>query len=224
MRAVPRWMATGSSLAALVLAATTSTAADPAQAGGHTFGQATLLRFAALPARTFIPAGEPSGAALGTAPINGVTPPFPDQPVQGFSGIVRNCDDTFDVLSDNGYGAQTNSADFALRIHRIAPNFTTGGVDVVGGINLADPDARVQFPLVRADRVLTGADFDPESVIREPGGAYWIGEEFGPFLLHVDRAGRLLQPPVPVPVCTPRKTRCAATPHPTCHTVAAWKA
>lgn len=43
-----------------------------------------------LPALTFRPGTEPSGSLPGTTPINGVTPPFADQPVQGFSGLRRN--------------------------------------------------------------------------------------------------------------------------------------
>jgi hypothetical protein len=200
-RTATRWTAIGSGVAALVLAATAtaSASAGPPRTAEHDFGPATLTQFAALPAATFVPASEPSGGALGTEPINGVTPPFVDQPIQGFSGILRNRDGTFDVLSDNGYGAQANSADFVLRIQRIAPDFGTGHLDVVGGINLTDPDHRVPFPLVRADRVLTGADFDPESIIRQGDGSYWIGDEFGPFLLHADRAGRLLTAPIPIP-------------------------
>jgi hypothetical protein len=163
------------------------------------FGPAVLTGFAALPAQTFVSASEPSGSLIGTAPINGVTPPFADQPVQGFSGILRNPDGTFDALSDNGYGNKANSADFVLRIHRIAPDFATGTVDVVGGINLSDPKGFVPFPLTRPDRVLTGADFDVESFVRLRDGSYWLGDEFGPWLLHVDRAGRLLQAPVPLP-------------------------
>ena len=142
---------------------------------------------------------SPPGSLLGTAPSNGVTPPFADQPIQGFSGIVRNSDGTFEVLSDNGYGNKANSADFVLRIQRIAPDFAAGAVDVVGGINLTDPGGHVPFPLTRPDRVLTGADFDVESIVRVPDGSYWIGDEFGPYLLHVDRAGRVLQAPVATP-------------------------
>jgi hypothetical protein len=159
----------------------------------------TLTGFAALPALTFVPGSEPSGTALSTAPVNGVAAPWADQPVQGFSGVLRNGDGTYDVLSDNGYGTKANSADFLLRIQHLGPVVRTGKVDVLGGINLTDPDRMVPFPLVRADRVLTGADFDVESIVRGRDGSLWIGDEFGPWLLHFDRAGRLLTAPIPLP-------------------------
>ncbi|HEV8555594.1 MAG TPA: esterase-like activity of phytase family protein [Actinophytocola sp.] len=190
-------LAVGLSVLALTLVPVPGAAAPTDRLGG--FGQATLTRFAALPAATFVPGSDPSGAALGAAPINGITPPFADQPVQGFSGILRNADGTFDAVSDNGYGSKANSADFLLRIQRIAPDFGAGTVDVVGGITLTDPNGKVPFPLIRPDRVLTGADLDIESIVRIADGTYWIGDEFGPYLLHFDRTGRLLAPPVPLP-------------------------
>jgi hypothetical protein len=52
----------------------------------------TPTGFASLPALTFVPGSEPSGAALGTAPVNGISAPRDYQPVQGFSGVVRNGD------------------------------------------------------------------------------------------------------------------------------------
>jgi hypothetical protein len=172
--------------------------ASPAAADrdGEDFGRATLTGFAALPAERFVPGSEASGTAIGTGPFNGITPPFADQPVQGFSGVVDRHDGTFDVLSDNGYGNKANSADFLLRVHRIEPDPRTGTTAVRGGFGLSDPDHHVPFPLTRADRVLTGADFDVESMTRMPDGTYWTGDEFGPFLLHFSSAGRLLEAPV----------------------------
>ncbi|MFC8089875.1 esterase-like activity of phytase family protein [Streptomyces sp. NPDC057301] len=172
--------------------------ASPAVAdrGGQGFGRATLTGFASLPAETFVPGSEPSGSAIGAGPFNGIAAPFAHQPVQGFSGVVNRRDGTFDVLSDNGYGNKANSADFLLRVHRIKPDTRTGKVKVLGGFNLSDPDRHVPFALTRADRVLTGADFDVESIVRMPDGTYWMGDEFGPWLLHFSAKGRLLEAPI----------------------------
>jgi hypothetical protein len=83
---------------------------------------------------------------LGAGPVNGVVLPLADQPVQGFCGIAAESGDTFDVISDNGYGTKANSADFVLRIHRLVVDFRTGTIDVVGGINLTDPTERCRLP------------------------------------------------------------------------------
>ncbi|GIF17468.1 glycerophosphoryl diester phosphodiesterase [Paractinoplanes tereljensis] len=167
-----------------------------AVAGGHDrVTTPTLTGWASLPAGTFVPGSEPSGAKI-TGNTNGYAVPFADQPIQGFSGIVKNRDGSFDVLSDNGYGNQANSGDFLLRIQRLTPAFATNTVDVVGGINLTDPSGKVPWALTRPDRVLTGADFDVESIVRAADGTYWIGDEFGPYLLNFDRAGRLLAAPI----------------------------
>ncbi|MBB2944237.1 hypothetical protein FB565_003966 [Actinoplanes lutulentus] len=157
----------------------------------------TLTAWASLPAGTFVPGSEPSGSLV-TGNTNGFVAPFADQPIQGFSGIAANGDGTFDVLSDNGYGNQANSGDFLLRVQRLAPVFASNQVDVVGGLNLTDPNGFVPWKLTRADRVLTGSDFDVESIVKAKDGSYWIGDEFGPYLLHFDRGGRLLAAPAPL--------------------------
>lgn len=48
-------------------------------------------------------------------------------------------------------------------------------------------------------RLLTGADFDPESIRRLNDGTYYIGEEFGPFLLHTDANFNLIGAPISLP-------------------------
>ncbi|MET8829258.1 esterase-like activity of phytase family protein [Streptomyces sp. NPDC004610] len=182
----------------LTLALASPAAAKGPHQGGD-FGRATLTGFASLPAETYVPGSEPSGALIGTGPFNGIAAPFQDQPVQGFSGIVNRHDGTYDVLSDNGYGNKANSADYLLRVHRIKPGTRTGEVKVLGGFHLTDPHRKVPFALTRADRVLTGADFDVESITRAADGTYWIGDEFGPWLLHFSATGTLLEAPVALP-------------------------
>jgi hypothetical protein len=186
-------------LAAGAFAVTLAFASAPAQASGEPVTAPTLTGWAALAPETFVPGSAPSGAALGRTPIHGIPAPWKRQPVQGFSGLLHNKDGTVEALSDNGFGGRANSADFLLRIHRVAPDPGTGTVEVRGGVNLSDPDRHVSWPLTRKDRTLTGADFDPESIARDGSGGYWIGDEFGPYLLHVDGKGRLLAPPVPMP-------------------------
>jgi hypothetical protein len=124
-------------------------------------------------------------------------------------------------MSDNGFGAQNNSADYVLRVYRVSPHFRTrrggsGTIDVKSFITLRDPFKKIDFPIVadrefyydsaipvdpeiRHRRLLTGADFDIESFREAPDGTFWFGDEFGPFLIHTDRRGRVLEKPIPLP-------------------------
>jgi hypothetical protein len=187
----------------------------------------TLEKFASLPADTFAP-GPTSGQF--TSPANGRTPPYVDkQPVQGVSSVLRAGGGEFLVMSDNGFGQKTNSADYVLRVYRIDPSFRTrhggsGEVEVESFISLRDPNHKVNFPIVaemdfypnglpptipvgsipvdpqiQQRRLLTGFDFDIESFRKAHDGTYWFGDEFGPFLLHTDASGRVLAAPIPLP-------------------------
>jgi hypothetical protein len=179
----------------------------------------TLERFASLPADTFAP-GPTSGQFI--APTNGRVPPFVDrQPVQGISSVLRTGGGDYLVMSDNGFGAKENSPDYVLRVYRISPDFRTklggsGSIGVRGFFTLRDPQRRIPFPLVadaefypnstiqvdasiRERRLLTGGDFDIESFREAPDGTYWFGDEFGPFLIHTDASGRVLEAPYSLP-------------------------
>ena len=127
----------------------------------------------------------------------------------------------FLALPDNGFGTRENSADFLLRVYELRPDFKTrsGGAGTIAVelvFVLRDPHGHIGFPIVadmefypgseipvhesiRSERLLTGADFDVESFRRVPGGTFYFGDEFGPFLLHTDTAGALLEPPIPLP-------------------------
>jgi hypothetical protein len=83
-------------------------------------------------------------------------------------------------------------------------------------LELNDKNRKVNFPIVaeksfypgstisvsqeiRTNRLLTGGDFDIESFRRLSNGSYWLGDEFGPFLLHIGQNGELLDPPILLP-------------------------
>jgi hypothetical protein len=53
---------------------------------------------------------------------------------------------------------------------------------------------------ITTNKLLTGADFDVESFARLDDGSFWVGEEFGPYLLHFDALGQLLDAPIAHPV------------------------
>ena len=198
-------------LAAAVLALSTASAfADDQEF------PAKLAAHAILPANTIIPAPENApehlrssgkfttadrkrAEGLGTVPgKDGVRPtglllPFDGQPVQGFSGIKSMGDGTFWSLSDNGFGSKLNSSDAALMLHHIAFDWDKGTVERKKTVFLTDPDRKAPFPIVLEgsdNRFLTGADFDVES-IQPVADGFWVGEEFGPYLLKFDAEGRL---------------------------------
>lgn len=172
---------------------------------GHGRGESRLIGRAVLPVDTF--AGPPPAGA-GATSANGITFPLPEQPVAGFSAVVRGRQHgEYLAMPDNGFGTKANSFDFLIRAYFIRPDFKTarggsGTVHVGDHIDFSDPHHRIGFPIVNEDtddRLLTGADIDPESLQRDRRGDLWVGEEFGPWLLHFDAHGRLLDPPFAIP-------------------------
>ena len=160
---------------------------------------ATLVAFAELAADTFTP-GPTSGQFI--EPVNGREPPFLNQqPVQGFSALLEVSDDSYLALSDNGFGNRNNSSDYILSIYQVEPDFRTteggdGVIHVKRIVQLSDPEHFIPYTTARSiDRLLTGADLDPESFQKAPDGSFWIGEELNPSLLHFDQDGKLLAPP-----------------------------
>jgi hypothetical protein len=110
-----------------------------------------------------------------------------------------------------GGAGTVGAADF--QTGALLPSFTPASF-----ITLHDPDHRLGFPLVadrmtypgtptgipvapaiRAGRLLTGADLDPESIRKDKDGHFWFGDEFGPFVFQTDTSGRVLSAEVPLP-------------------------
>ncbi|MBO9590466.1 esterase-like activity of phytase family protein [Devosia sp.] len=194
----------------LSLLASLSMAQDTAE--GPAKFEAVLKANAQLPAQTFLPAPMDAPAGLqmsgrftsGTRvetpygwanPASGIAMPFPGQPLQGMSGVRSLGEDRFLFLTDNGFGNKANSSDAMLMFNILKMDWEAGKVGIEKTIFLKDPNRVVPFPIVTEhseSRYLTGADFDPES-IQPVGDNYWIGDEFGPWLIEVDAEGVVLQ-------------------------------
>ncbi len=120
--------------------------------------------------------------------------PVAGQAVQGFSGIVSLGQNRFLVLTDNGFGNKINSQDALLMVQHVKADWSKGQVALESTTFLQDPDKKVPFYIVNENtdsRYLTGSDFDPES-IQIVGDEWWIGDEFGPYVLRVTPQGKVL--------------------------------
>ena len=196
--------------AALALLMTTGAMAQ------ETEFKATLKAHAILPANTIIAAPadasdylktsgkfstadrkrvEALGTVMGKDGVRetGLSLPFDGQPMQGFSGIKTMEDGSFWSLSDNGFGNKLNSTDAMLMIHNVRFDWDKGTMEPLKTVFLSDPDKKAPFPIVMegaATRYLTGGDFDVES-IQPVADGFWIGEEFGPYILKFDLDGKL---------------------------------
>jgi len=194
----------------LFILVATSAAADQQQFPAKLAGQAILPANTMVPAPAdapeflkhsgkFTTADRKRTEGLGTVPgkdgarITDLKLPFNGQPIQGFSGIKTMTDGTFWTLSDNGFGSKANSSDSMLFLHQMTFDWAGNKADVVKNLFLSDPNKIAPFPIVLEGtdtRYLTGADFDIES-IQPVSDGFWLGDEFGPYILKFDPSGRL---------------------------------
>jgi hypothetical protein len=130
----------------------------------------------------------------------------PGQTVQGFSAVL-----------DAGGGATGRCRQWLRREGQLGRfpaarlqdstrlqdgQWRSGAVAVESFIGLRDPDKHIPFKLTNdtaAERLLTGADFDIESVRFDDRGDLWFGDEFGPGCCTPTLPGRLLEAPIPLP-------------------------
>jgi hypothetical protein len=104
-------------------------------------------------------------------------------------GSVTN--EAFTAFNDR-LGVLDNGAGVELTITADRANyFSGGGAGADSGIPVD--------PTITQGRLLTGFDFDIESIARDKDGTFWVGEEFGPYVLHFDKHGTLLEEPIPHP-------------------------
>ena len=126
----------------------------------------TLEGWALMPANTFSD-GPTSGQFAGPGAGGNPLPLVNAQPVQGLSAVLPGAvAGSYRVMTDNGFGAQGNSADTLLRVYGVTPDFrtATGGTGTVSAahygsgaalgsfgaasrITLADPDRKLGFTI-----------------------------------------------------------------------------
>ncbi|MFO0690057.1 MAG: esterase-like activity of phytase family protein [Myxococcota bacterium] len=174
----------------------------------------TLEGWAVLPATT-VSSGPTTGQFGGTGfgANSNLLPIQNAQSVQGFSGVLDGPRrGTYYVLTDNGFGAITNSADALLRMYAVRPAFRTWRGDRVVGtgdvrpvsfrdgrplpsfdersfLDLRDPSHELQFPL-QADLanyygVATNPPVDPSI----KGGRLLTGADLDVESVRVDERG-----------------------------------
>lgn len=146
--------------------------------------------------------------------------PAGSQAIQGFSSVVKGAkENEFIFLVDNAAGDKKEAACCLLRLYNVNIQFKSATqssqyVDVVSHLDLNDQRHLVPFTLqadydhyyndvtnntvdseTKQKRLLTGADFDPESLAVANDNSFWVGDEYGPFILHFDKNGTLLSAP-----------------------------
>jgi len=200
-----RTMLLASVALAFAVAPAAAQQAFPAKLAGH----------AVLPAETFIPAPadapadlqmagkfttgkrvDAAGTVMGKSfeRETGVKLPFKGQPIQGHSGIKVNADGSFWIITDNGSGSKANSPDSMLYLNRWSIDWAAGTWKHLETVFLSDPDKKVPFRIVHegtAKRYLTGSDFDLEG-FQIVGDHFWIGDEFGPYVIKADKTGKVM--------------------------------
>jgi hypothetical protein len=159
-----------------------------------------------MPAGAF--RGGPPSGQFDSEGRRAAAPRFDSQPVQGVSSIKPGpTAGAWWGLSDNGFGRKWNSPDYRLCIYLfdVRPR-TEAGPDsrtaLQAVIELSDPAKFFPWRLAEEtteERLLTGSDADPESLVAMPDDTFWIGDEIGPWLLHFSIDGELLAPPVELP-------------------------
>src|SRR5688572_8059589 len=165
-----------------------------------------LIGYVTMPAGTS--RGGPPSGQFDNEGRRAAAPRFEAQPVQGVSSIKPGgTAGAWWALSDNGFGRKWNSSDYrsCIYLFDVRPR-TQAGPDsrtaLQAVIELSDPAKFFPWRLTdenSEERLLTGADADPESLVAMPDDTFWVGDEFGPWLLHFSVDGELLAPPVELP-------------------------
>lgn len=188
---------------------------------------AELVGRAVLPADTFAP-GSTTGQFkktnrttpfINAQPVQGFSAVIPGSFIGTYLVISDNGFGSKANSPDNVLRIYALEPDFTTG--QVFPvNFQTGerlkSFNRESFLQLNDKRQKANFPIIASqkvypgsnipvsreiakNRLLTGADFDTESFRQVSDGSFWVGDEFGPFLLHLGQNGELLDSPIALP-------------------------
>jgi hypothetical protein len=119
----------------------------------------------------------------------------------GFYHVTPRFKATADGTTARGPVAVNDFTPFTDPSGLLSPAYITGGPVYNRTNYYAAPAPQIPVDAaIKGNHLLTGADFDVESIARMDDGTFWVGEEFGPYLLHFNAQGQLLSPPFRHPV------------------------
>jgi len=114
------------------------------------------------------------------------------------------------VNRTSGRDSRFDRSDWFITLHGINGQNRTGFQPVFKDANYPNGAGNIPVdPRITSQRLLTGSDFDVEGIVRAKDGSYYFGDEFGPFIFHTDKSGRLLKG---VPAALPNRTGIGSNP------------
>ncbi|MBC7757173.1 MAG: esterase-like activity of phytase family protein [Bdellovibrio sp.] len=158
-------------------------------------------------------------------PQLGWAPPS-SQIVGGFSAGEKSTDGNYIFLTDTGFGPKSSSLSSLLGLYELKIDFNDfnkqkKNVEVLKLLRFNDIDHKLSFkkqadfefygnnpdnnrvdPTIKKASLLTGGDIDPESFRIDYKGNLWVGEEFGPYLIKLDKKGKVLRQEISIPNIT----------------------
>ena len=157
---------------------------------------------------------------------SGIWAPPSAQIVGGFSAAEKAANGNYIFLIDTGFGPKPSSYSSLLGLYELKIDFNDlqdhdKNTQVLKLIRFNDINDKLSFAkqadfefygndqknnpvdsLIKEGKLLTGGDIDPESFRVDYKGNIWVGDEFGPFLIKLDKTGKVLRQEIAIPHIT----------------------
>jgi hypothetical protein len=90
-------------------------------------------------------------------------------------------------------------------LEQVIPLTDSAGHPYSGRVNSENPRGQRIVDLDRVEQAPDPNGYDPEGLVALPDGSFWISDEYGPFIVHVDAAGRQISRLSPLDGSLPRE-------------------